>query len=105
MPAAAIGNGKSTVFSKTGTGYKCRFPLTTATDECSTKVFIGDDGAVFVGNRVKAHPKPGCSTDTSTLTTGSSKVTVEGQPMGRVGDKYTNDNIITSGSPKVMVGG
>lgn len=105
MPAAAIGNGKSTVFSKTGTGYKCRFPLTTATDQCSSKVFIGSDGAVFIGNRVKSHPKPGCTTDTSTLTTGSSKVTVEGQPMGRVGDKYTDDNIITSGSSKVMVGG
>jgi len=105
MPAAAIGNSKSTVFSITGSGYKCRFPLTTATDECSTKVFIGTDGAVFVGNRIQPHPKAGCSTDTSTLTTGSSKVTVEGQPMGRIGDKYTSDNTITSGSSKVMVGG
>lgn len=105
MPAAALGNGKSTVFSKTGSGYKCRFPMTTATAECSTKVLIGADGAVFFGNLIKSHPKAGCAADTSTLTTGSSKVTVEGQPMGRVGDKYTSDNIITSGSSKVMVGG
>ena len=105
MPAAAIGNGKSTVFSITGAGYKCRFPLTTSTDQCSSKVFIGTDGAVFVGNRIQAHPKSGCGPDTSTVTTGSSKVTVEGQPMARVGDQYTSDNTITSGSFKVMVGG
>lgn len=39
------------------------------------------------------------------LTTGSSTVFVNGKGIGRIGDQYTSDNTIISGSSNVFAGG
>jgi uncharacterized Zn-binding protein involved in type VI secretion len=103
MPAAARGNRKDTVASKTGTGPLCSLPVTTATDQCSPNVFTNGIGSVRQGDRVAPHPRLGCSTDTSVLTTHSPNVFVNGKGFGRLGDQYTPDNTITSGSSNVFV--
>lgn len=105
MAAAARGNGVDTVYSLTGSGKNCAFPVTTATSGCSSNVFINGTGAVRIGDVVAPHTKGGCSIDTSTLTTSSSTVFINGQGAGRMGDQYTSDNTITSGSPNVFIGG
>lgn len=105
MPAAARGDGVDSVISKTGVGDECKKPVTTATDECSSSVFIEGTGIVRQGDQVAGHNKGGCTTDTSVLTSYSSKVFVNGKGVARVGDQYTGDNTILSGSSKVFVGG
>ena len=105
MPAAARGNGTDTVFSKTGTGVACASPLNTETDECSPDVFIEGDGVVREGDQVANHPAAGCSPDTSVVTTFSATVTINGKGAARIGDEYTGDNTITSGSSTVFIGG
>lgn len=106
MRAIATGDESCVVFSITGTGYKCRFPKITKTDECSTSVFVGGFGVVCQGDKVKPHNKSSdCSNDESVLTTYSSKVFVGGKGVGRIGDKYTNDNYIITGNAKVIIGG
>ena len=105
MPAAARGNGADSVFSITGTGKKCAFPITTSTDECSGNVFINGIGAVRQGDKVHIHPAKGCGPDESTLSTYSSTVFINGKGAGRIGDQYTSDNFIISGSPTVYIGG
>jgi uncharacterized Zn-binding protein involved in type VI secretion len=99
MPAIATGDRSCRVLSRTGRGKKCRFPVTTATDECSTTVFIGNIGVVRQGDRVALHNRRTCVPDTSVVTTFSSTVFVENKGIARIGDRYTSDNIITSGSP------
>ncbi len=105
MPAAARGDGVDSVISKTGTGDDCRKPVTTATDECSNKVFAEGTGCVREGDQVASHNKGGCSNDSSVLTSFSSKVFIQGKGAGRVGDQYTGDNTILRGSAKVFFGG
>ena len=102
MPAAARGSGADTVFSKTGTGKNCRRPVTTATDQCSPDVIANNIGIVRQGDRVAAHNADGCGPDTSTLSTFSNTVIINGKNAGRIGDKYTDDNVITSGSTTVF---
>jgi uncharacterized Zn-binding protein involved in type VI secretion len=108
MPSIALGNGPSgspsTVFSLTGTGKECRFPVETTTGEFSDKVFVEGRGVVHIGLKVFPHPQSGCSTDESELSTASSKVFVGGFGVARIGDQYTPDNTITSGSSKVFAG-
>lgn len=103
MPAAARGDRRDTVASKTGTGMNCASPMTTATNECSPNVFTNGIGSVRKGDKVAPHPRVGCSTDTSGLTTHSPNVFVNGRGFGRLGDQYTSDNTITSGSQNVFV--
>lgn len=104
MPAIATGDKSCVVLSKTGNGKKCRFPRITFTDECSTKVFVGGYGVVRKDDAVDPHNKKGCIPDTSVVTTFSSKVFVEGKGAARIGDKYTDDNIIITGSSSVFIG-
>jgi uncharacterized Zn-binding protein involved in type VI secretion len=106
MPAIALGDGNSRVFSKTGRKRRCRFPVRTTTDECSTKVLVGGIGVVRAEDQVAPHNASGCLPDTSTLTasTASSKVFCEGKRVAHIGSQYTSDNIITSGSSKVFIG-
>ena len=104
MPAIALGEGQSQVFSKTGTGNNCNFSVITTTDESSSKVTIGGFGVVREGDRVASHSASGCGVDTSVITSYSSKVSVEGRGVARIGDEYTSDNIIISGSSKVFIG-
>lgn len=105
MPEAARGDGVDTVDSLTGSGFNCAFPLVTATDICSGDVFVNGIGAVRKDDRIKAHPKVGCSTDTSVVTTFSSSVFVNSKNAARKGDQYTSDNTISSGSSDVFFGG
>lgn len=105
MAAIARGNGADTVFSFTGTGVDCLSPITTATDVCSGDVFINGEGAVREGDQVAPHPAAGCGNDSSVVTSFSSTVKVNGRGVARIGDEYTSDNIITSGSGTVSAGG
>lgn len=105
MPAAARGDGTDTVFSRTGTGKNCVAPVTTATAACSPNVIINGKGAVRKEDAVAPHNAGGCGPDTSTLTTHSTTVFINGKGAGRLGDQYTADNTITSGSPNVFIGG
>lgn len=104
MPAAARGDGVDQVQSQTGSGLNCAFPLLTATDECSDDVFINGTGIVREGDRVAAHPALGCGPDESVLTTFSSTVIINGKGAGRLGDQYTPDNTIITGSQNVFIG-
>jgi uncharacterized Zn-binding protein involved in type VI secretion len=104
MPAAARGNSTDSVQSKTGVGASCNSPQTTATNECSSDVFVNTIGAVRKGDKVALHPASGCGPDQSTLTKSSGTVFVNGKGAGRKGDEYTSDNTITSGSGNVFIG-
>ena len=104
MPPIVTGNDQHVVFSKTGSGDECKFPKLTFTHECSSNVTIQGHGVVRDGDKVKPHEKAGCSTDTSVLTTFSSKVFANGKAVAILGKQYTSDNIIISGSTKVFVG-
>jgi uncharacterized Zn-binding protein involved in type VI secretion len=105
MPAVARGDGTDSVFSLTGSGFQCLSPIGTSTNECSGDVFCNAIGVVRAGDKVAPHPAAGCGPDTSGLTTFSSTVFVNGRGCGRLGDQYTPDNTITSGSPNVFAGG
>ena len=104
MPAVVTGDRTCRVFSYTGEGDDCKYPMTTYTDECSSKVFIDSFGIVREGDKVAPHNKRNCVPDESTLSTYSSKVFVEGKGVARIGDSYGDDNLITSGSGKVFAG-
>lgn len=105
MPALARGFTRDQVFSETGVGYECRSPMTTTTGiSGSSKVFVEGFGVVVDGDLVGPHNASGCSPDVSQLTSFSSKVSVGGKGVARIGDRYGSDNIITSGSSKVFAG-
>lgn len=104
MPPAARGAGTDSVFSKTGSGRRCRSSLTTATDACSGDVFFNEKGAVRIGDAVASHAEAGCGNDGSALTSSSSSVFVNNKGVARIGDEYTGDNTITSGSSNVFIG-
>lgn len=102
MAAVARANGASSVLSPDGTGYKCRMPMTTASGAATqSKVFVQGILAAVQGDPVAPHPKSGCTPDTASLSSFSSKVFAAGKGIGRIGDKY-GDNTITSGSSKVF---
>ena len=101
MPA--VTRAADRVISPDGSGKKCRFPMRTSVGQVnSVNVFVNKILVPVTGNLVAPHPKSGCSPDTSTLS-GSSKVFVGGQGIGRLGDKY-GDNIVTKGSSNVFAG-
>ena len=101
MPA--VTRAADRVISPDGSGKKCRFPMRTSVGQVnSVNVFVNKILVPVTGNLVAPHPKSGCSPDTSTLT-GSSRVFVGGQGIGRLGDKY-GDNIVTKGSSNVFAG-
>ena len=104
MPAVARAAGTDTVYSLTGTGFNCNSPMNTTTGEGSPNVFVNGIAVVREGDKVGVHPRSGCSTDTSVLTTFSATVFVNGKGIGRLGDQYTSDNTITSGSSTVFAG-
>jgi uncharacterized Zn-binding protein involved in type VI secretion len=105
MPAVARANGVDTVYSLTGSGSGCNSPMNTTTGvNGSPNVFVNGIAVVRQDDTVGIHPRSGCSTDTSVLTTFSATVFVNGKGVGRVGDQYTSDNTITSGSPTVFAG-
>lgn len=103
MSAIATGNGGNPVLSQTGSGPGCGLPMTSATLECSSDVFIGGKGVVREGDKMAIHNMSGCVTEQPALTTFSSKVKVNGKGVGRVGDNYAGDgsNIIQPGQSTV----
>ena len=105
MPALARGFQQDRVFSKTGIGKECRFPMTTTTGVSgSAKVSAGGFGVAVQGDAVGPHNTNNCVPDTAVLSTFSSKVFVGGKGVARIGDKYGSDNTIISGSTKVFAG-
>lgn len=100
-PAARAGVEK--VFSQDGTGYKCKFPMTTSTGPGESKVRVEGIPVVVQGKKVAPHPKGGCTLDSSTLSKYSTKVKANGKGVGRMGDAYGSNKIL-SGSSKVFVG-
>lgn len=102
MPPVARGDGGDSVLSKTGSGRRCGFPTKTNTKGCSGDVFVEDKGIVRKNDVVGDHNKRGCSPDTSVLTSFSGSVFANDLNIGRIGDEYTSDNIITSGSGTVF---
>ena len=105
MPAIVLADGQDDVLSMTGSGNECRLPKNIKTGPATfTSVKINGHPPVLAGDPVALHDKGGCVPDTSVLTTYSSKVFVNGKGVARIGDQYTGDNIITSGSSNVFVG-
>lgn len=103
MSAVARSNGSDSVFSPNGTGYKCKMPMTTSTGTAiQSRVFSQKILVVVEGEVVAPHKFPGCEvTDEQTLSTYSSRVSAMGKKIGRIGDKY-GDNTIISGCPRVF---
>lgn len=105
MPAIVLADGQDDVLSKTGTGHECRLPVNIKTGPATySGVKINGFPAVLEGDLVAPHSQAGCSPDTSVLNTYSSKVFINGKGVARIGDQYTSDNIITSGSSNVFIG-
>ncbi len=106
MPAAARADGNDRVFSITGAGKDCKFPVQTVTGPGSVEVYIDGQKVVVEGDEVGDHYAIGCgSLDNSTMTGGSSTVFAGGKRIARIGDNYGPDNIIISGFKKVFIGG
>lgn len=104
MPPVARGDGTDTVFSKTGSGRRCRRPTTTSTDQCSNNVYVNNIGVVRENDTVASHSSAGCGTDASMISLFSNTVFANDKGLARLGDEYTSDNIITSGSSNVFAG-
>jgi len=102
MPAVARSNANDSVFSPTGTGWQCGSPITTKTGTAiQQKVFSQGKLIVVKGEMVAPHALGGCGPDEQTLNTHSSRVSAMGKKIGRIGDNY-GDNAIISGSPRVF---
>lgn len=106
MTAIATGNGGNPVLSATGSGPGCSLPMTSATLECSSNVFIGGKGVVRQGDKMATHNRSGCAPEQPSLSSFSSTVKVNGKGVGRVGDNYAGDgsNIIQPGQSTVIAG-
>lgn len=102
--AVARAQGQDTVFSLTGVGPGCGAPMQTVTGSGTCQVYCNGYPVVRIGDRVGAHPFVGCGPDLSTLSTSSPTVFVGGMGLARIGDQYTADNTITTGSSTVFCG-
>jgi uncharacterized Zn-binding protein involved in type VI secretion len=103
MPAVArLGDS---VFSQTGRGKRCAFPLNTSIASASSRVFADGIGIARGGlDKVAAHPRGGCSPDSSLIIQSSSRFFIEGQPAARIGDSAPSDNTLIAGSSRVFFG-
>lgn len=105
MPAIARADGNDTVFSFTGVGKNCARPVNVVTGSSTVStIFVGGSPIVVQGDMVGAHAAGGCSPDLSTLSTYSGTVFAGGKGVGRIGDEYSSDNLITSGFSTVFLG-
>jgi uncharacterized Zn-binding protein involved in type VI secretion len=97
--------GDSVLSFDGGPGKNCPTPMTTSVGEVNgNNVYANGLLIVVEGNTIAPHPKLGCSTDTSTLSSFSSTVKIGGKGIGRIGDEY-GPNLITAGSGNVFAGG
>jgi uncharacterized Zn-binding protein involved in type VI secretion len=88
------------------TGHGCAGSTTLSTPPQS-KVTIGGTLVAIVGTPTVAHPfppDPPCAPHVAFLNAGSSKVSIGGIPIGRIGDS-ADAGSMTSGSAKVSAGG
>ena len=100
----ARSGGVDKAFSKTGVGFRCRFPTATATGvPTQTLVTAGGVPVVVAGDLVKPHAIGGCGPDVSTAIPTTTKVFITGRAAIKIGNWYGSDNIILSGFPKVSV--
>lgn len=103
MPAVArLGDS---VFSQTGTGYRCRSPMNISIASASSRVFSDGIGIARGGmDKVAAHPLGGCGADGSLIIQSSARFFVEGHPAARIGDSAPSDNTLVAGSSRVFFG-
>ncbi len=104
MPAVARQGDK--VASPNGFGNKCRFPGETSVGEGNSNgVYANGMLITVLGSAISAHNLGPCGVpDTGVLISASSRVKIGGKGAGRIGDDYTNSDIITQGSFNVFVG-
>ena len=127
MPAAALGDGQSTVVCTDGVqGSVCLTDsrgrpiawhwdngVTSASDACSSTVFANGHGLVRVDDVMASHADgvpctPAPVMHTPSIDTYSGTVYIEGKRAARVGDTYNNgtpfNHTITTGSSTVFIG-
>lgn len=104
MPAVARANGTDGVLSPDGTGKDCGFPITVSTG-ANTHEKVSAEGVFVVveGDKPAVHKRGGCKLIDIQPLTSSSRVSVRGKKIARIGDMY-GDNTITSGSSRVFAG-
>lgn len=88
------------------TGHGCS-ATTTLNTPPQSKVTIGGILVAIVGTPTVSHPfppNPPCAPHIAFLNAGSSKVTIGGIPIGRIGDS-ADAGAMTTGSAKVSCGG
>ncbi len=85
---------------------KCNVKSTQKTDEGSSDVFIMGIGVVRETDAMISHPSPacGCAAHAPTLSTFSAYVYANNLRIGRVGDAYGGDHLISTGAPTVHDG-
>lgn len=105
MPA--ISRENDTVMSPNGFFNRCRFPGETSVGEVnSNNVYANGKLIVIIGNQIAPHNLGPCGVpDEGVLTSGSSTVKIGGMGVGRIGDEYTNADVISQGSQNVFAGG
>ena len=102
---AAAARVTDTVLSPDGFGKDCAFPdVVPISVGNGSNVFVNGLPVPVLGQPVPEHAVSGCGPDTSVLTKASTTVFIGGLGAARIGDLYGN-NIITSGSPNVFIGG
>lgn len=104
MPSIARANSADRVMSPDGSGFRCRSPLQTSTGIAGqSRVFADGILVATMGDVVAPHPLAGCSLDQQTLSIASTRVSAAGRALGRIGDMYGNNTII-SGSSRCFSG-
>jgi len=86
-----------------GTGHGCFGAR--ANDEGSGDVFVNGKGAHIVGHHWTPHGCGVCAPHDSALSGGSGTVSVNGKPLGRIGDPVACGSACADGSSNVFAGG
>ena len=102
---AAVARRGDSVFSATGSGYKCRAPRSIKIASASTR-FFADGIGIARGDvdTVSPHAKGECEPDGDLVIKASSRVFIEGHPAARIGDSAESDNRLIAGSSRVFFG-
>ncbi len=99
---ASVSRQGDSVLSPDGTGYKCRMPMQTSISGGNgNNVYANGILIAIVGSSIAVHPKSGCTPDISSVSGGSGRVRIGGQPVARIGDP-AGHNTITQGSVNVF---
>jgi len=83
------------------------YPPTLPASGLSTKTTVGGKKVVLTGQTLYAPHTKGSTVHTSAMrkvTSGSSKASIEGHPIARIGDSIADGDIINQGYSKVNVG-